>query len=292
MPPILAKFMPSFNHRHMTLKHLIEFKIIETDKLTLTVYQILVFTFVLLVTWLVLKLMKKIINRRSLKHGINTGNYYIIIKIIRYTVWILAIGIGLDTIGIKLNLLIASSAALLVGIGLGLQQIFQDYLSGIIIMFEGIIKVNDVIQVGDLIGEVKFIGLRTSKIETRDDFVIVIPNHKMVNDMLINWSHNRTLTRFSVNVGVAYGSDVRLVEKVLLDCTREHKDISNAPAAFVRFNDFGNSSLGFQLYFWTEKAFRVENIKSNLRFLIDDKFRENNIKIPFPQRDVHMIKPD
>ena len=92
-------------------------------------------------------------------------------------------------------------------------------------------------------------------------------------------------------MGVAYGSDIRLVEQVLLEVARESQDISNQPAPFVRFLDFGNSSLDFQLFFWTENTFRVENIKSALRFNIDAQFRKHNIRIPFPQRDVHIIEP-
>jgi len=118
--------------------------------------------------------------------------------------------------------------------------------------------------------------------------IIIVPNHKFTNDEIVNWSHIETKTRFHVNVGVAYGSEVRLVEKVLLDCAKTNKDISNTPAPFVRFDDFGNSSLDFQLYFFTRKSFRVENIKSDMRFLIDEKFRENNIRIPFPQMDIHV----
>ena len=194
----------------------------------------------------------------------------------------------MESVGLKLNILIASSAALLVGLGLGLQQVFSDYVSGILILFEGNLKVKDVVQLKDIIGEVTQIGLRTSKIETRDNYIIIVPNHKFTNDEIVNWSHIETKTRFHVNVGVAYGSEVRLVEKVLLDCAKTNKDISNTPAPFVRFDDFGNSSLDFQLYFFTRKSFRVENIKSDMRFLIDEKFRENNIRIPFPQMDIHV----
>lgn len=275
----------------MTIRELIEYKLLQTDKFSLTVYQLMVFSVILLITWILLRFLRVLVNRRIRKYGLQSSSTYSIFQIFRYVIWILAIGIGLETIGVKFNLLIASSAALLVGLGLGLQQLFMDYVAGIIILFEGVIKVNDVVEMGDLVGEVRQIGLRTSKIETRDDFMIVVPNHKLVNDMLINWSHNRRLTRFNVQVGVAYGSDVRLVEKTLLDCARENKDISNEPSPFVRFRDFGNSSLDFQLFFWTENTFRVENIKSNIRFSIDDKFRKNHIRIPFPQRDVHIIDP-
>jgi small-conductance mechanosensitive channel len=187
--------------------------------------------------------------------------------------------------------LIAGSAALLVGIGLGIQQIFNDIASGLFILFERNLKVNDVVQIEEnIIGRVLSIGLRTSKLETRDNIIMIIPNSKFISDNVINWSHIEVKTRFKVEIGVAYGSDVELVKNVLLECAKQHKDITNKPQPFVRFNDFGDSSLDFQLFFWTRKAFRVENIKSDLRFQIDIEFRKNDIIIPFPQTDVHLKK--
>ncbi len=275
----------------MTFKDFINYQIVQTDKISLTVYQVLVFVFILIFTWLVLKLIKKLINRRLKKLGSEVGSRYALFQIMNYFVWVIVIGVALETIGIKFNLLIASSAALLVGLGFGLQQIFNDYISGILILLEGNLKVKDVVQMEDgTIGMVKEIKLRTSKIETRDDYIIIVPNHKLISDNIINWSHMESRTRFHINVGVAYGSDTALVEKVLLGCAHNHADIVTDPQPFVRFTDFGNSSLDFQLFFWTFKTFRVENIKSKLRFNIDQEFRQNGIRIPFPQRDVHVIK--
>lgn len=275
----------------MSIKEILEYKILQTDQLSLTVYQLLLFVVVLIITWLILKLAKKIINRKIRKNNLSTSNTFAIFQIVKYIIWVLAIGIAIETIGIKFNILIASSAALLIGVGLGLQQVFMDYVAGVIILLEGIIRVNDIVELEDVVGEVKHIGLRTSRVETRDDYVIMVPNHKLVNDMVVNWSHNRRMARFHVGVGVAYGSDIRMVEKILLECAREVDNISQKQPPFVRFDDFGDSSLDFQLYFFTEDSFRVENTKSTLRFKIDDKFRENGIRIPFPQRDVHIKNP-
>jgi small-conductance mechanosensitive channel len=161
----------------------------------------------------------------------------------------------------------------------------------LLILFEGNLKVQDVVQMEDgTIGRVMEINLRTSKIETRDDYIIIVPNHRLISNNIINWSHMESLTRFHVGVGVAYGSDTLQVEKALLDCANDHPDIAAAPKPFVRFINFGDSSLDFQLYFWTKRTFRVENIKSNLRFRIDQEFRKNNIRVPFPQRDVHILQ--
>lgn len=275
----------------MTFKDFIDYTILQTESISLSVYQILVFVLILFTTWFVFRMIQKLINRKLRKLEGGGGTKYALFQIAKYFIWVIVIGIALETVGIRFNLLIASSAALLVGLGFGIQQIFNDYISGLLILFEGNLKVQDVVQMEDgIIGMVLEINLRTSKIETRDDYTIIVPNHKLVSDNIINWSHNESRTRFQVNVGVAYGSDTFLVEKTLLECANNHHDVAMAPKPFVRFSNFGESSLDFQLFFWTLKTFRVENIKSSLRFRIDNEFKKNDIRIPFPQRDVHVLQ--
>jgi len=275
----------------MTFQDFIDYKIIQTENISLMVYQVMEFVLILLVTWVVLKLIQKLINRKLRTLESKGGSKYALFQILKYFIWVIVFGIALETVGIRFSLLIASSAALLVGLGFGLQQIFNDYISGILILLEGNLKVNDVVQMEEgIIGKVMEINLRTSKIETRDDFTIIVPNHKLISENIINWSHLESRTRFQVNVGVAYGSDTLLVEKTLLECANGSPDIATTPPPFVRFVNFGDSSLDFQLFFWTKKTFRVENIKSNLRYRIDQEFKKNDIRIPFPQRDVHVLQ--
>lgn len=214
------------------------------------------------------------------------------LQIVKYLVWLVGIVVVIASMGFQITLIIASISALLIGVGFGLQHIFNDFFSGIIILFDGSIEVDDVVEVEGVVGRVLDIGLRVSKVLTRDNVVIIVPNSRFTGRHVINWSHNEDLTRFYVPVGVAYGSDVRLVEKLLLDVAKAHSQIVKTPAPFVRFNDFGDSSLDFQLYFWTANDFLVENIKSDLRFEIDHQFRENKIVIPFPQRDLHLKTKD
>lgn len=273
----------------MTVSEFLKFALIETKDFDITVYEILIILFIFLITAMLLRLLKKIFNAREKKKEFDPGRSHAILKIIQYAVWVIVILVSFETVGIKLTLLLAGSAALLVGLGLGLQQIFQDIMSGIAILFEGIIKVEDIVEIQDgTIGRVIEIGLRTSKMETRDNIIMVIPNSKFVTDIVINWSHIEKKTRFHVDVGVAYGSDVDTVTQVLLKCAVDQPKISPSPKPFVRFNDFGNSSLDFQLFFWTTDTFSVEFIKSEIRYKIDAAFRKNKIQIPFPQRDVHI----
>ena len=272
----------------MDYKEILEYKIIQIGDYSLILYHVLFVIIVFIVTGLLLWIAKKIIDKVVLKKDHEVGKKHAIYQIIKYFVWVIAIAIALESIGIKLTLLIAGSAALLVGLGLGLQSVFQDFISGVVILVESTIKVNDVVEVEGFVGRVKEIGLRTSKILTRDDIVTIIPNSKFTSDRVINWSHTNRKTRFNISVGVAYGSDVELVRKVLLECASKHTEVENTPEPFVRFVDFGNSSLDFELYFWSMRNFIIESIKSDLRFLIDKKFRENKIQIPFPQRDLHI----
>jgi small-conductance mechanosensitive channel len=275
----------------MTIKEILNLSLLETKSFTLTVYNILLILLVIVATIVTLNIVKRIFKRYIIKQKSERGSYWSLYLIIRYVSWVIVLVLLLESVGVKVSVLLASLAALLVGVGFGIQQLFSDISSGIVLLIERNLKLNDVIQLQDgTVGRVVDIGLRTSKLKTRDDIILVVPNSKFVNDKIINWSHIDFKTRFNVEVGVAYGSDTSLVTKILLECARINTKISNTPSPFVRFNNFGESSLDFQIYFWVYDSFYVENIKSELRYAIDDAFRKNGIKIPFPQRDVHMFK--
>jgi small-conductance mechanosensitive channel len=273
----------------MKLGEFLELTLIETKDFDITVYEVFVILLIFIFTALLMRVLKRVFRIREKRDEFDPGRSQAILQILKYVIWVAVILISFETVGIKLTLLLAGSAALLVGLGLGLQQIFQDIMSGVAILFEGNLKVGDIVEIQDnLIGRVIEIGLRTSKIETRDNIIMVVPNSKFVTDIVINWSHNEKKTRFHVDVGVAYGSDVEKVSEVLLQCAEDQDKISPSPKPFVRFNDFGDSSLDFQLFFWTTETFSVEFIKSEIRYKIDATFRKNGIHIPFPQRDIYI----
>jgi len=273
----------------MNFQDIINFKLIETSSYSISIYSILLVLIIILATSIFLKIIKRLIKGIVNQKNLEPGTAHSITQIIKYIIWVIVIILVLDTVGVKISIFLASAAALLVGVGLGLQQLFNDIASGIVLLFEGSIKIDDVIELdNDIIGKVIIIGIRTSKIKTRDDVVIIVPNSKLVNDSIINWSHMDKKTRFNVKVGVAYGSNVLLVKELLLECAINNKNIHEKPAPFVRFLDFGESSLDFQLFFWVKNSFTVENLKSDLRFAINQSFAENKIQIPFPQRDIHI----
>lgn len=249
--------------------------------------------FGLILLWLTVKFIlwsiKKIINRRAKHDKIDEGRAHALYQLSKYFIYIISIGIALEIMGLQLTILLAGATALLVGIGLGLQQIFNDATSGLLLLFESSVSIGDIIQIDGLVGQVKKINIRTSKIETRDNIIIIVPNSKLVSENVINWSHNRQLTRFSVKVGVKYGSDVDLVMKCLEEAAVENSSVSSRREPKARLTEFGDSSINFELLFWTYEMFQIEFIRSDIRIAINKKFKENNIVIPFPQRDLHII---
>jgi small-conductance mechanosensitive channel len=196
----------------------------------------------------------------------------------------------MDASGVNVTALFAASAVLLIGVGLALQTLFQDIISGIFILVDQSVHVGDIIELEGKVGRVLDIRLRTTRAVTIDNKVLVIPNHLYLTNILFNWTENGSETRESVNIGVAYGSDVVLVEQVLLEVAKNHKKVLIAPVPKVLFTDFADSSLNFKLIFTLNDSFETRFVQSDLRFEIDKKFREHNIKIPFPQRDVHVFQ--
>ncbi len=214
-----------------------------------------------------------------------------VFKFINYVIYLVVVLVTLSAAGIDITLIITASAALFVGLGLALQELFQDILGGIFIIVDKSLQVGDIVEVDGKVGKVFEIKLRTTRAITRDDKVIIIPNHKFISDIVFNYTQNHKTTRERVNVGVAYGSDVELVRQLLEQVAEEQKRVLKNPKPFVLFDDFGDSALLFSLHYFTNDSFGDPKIKSNIRFNINTKFKENGVSIPFPQRDVHLIPP-
>lgn len=271
-----------------TLNNILGQEIFTFGTYTLKVSQIVTILIIISISKLVLWLIKKAIFRNYKFRKIDTGSIYAIYQIINYVVWVIAIALILESLGIKVTLLLAGSAALLVGIGLGLQQTFNDVISGIILLSERSIKVGDILEIDGDVVKIESIGLRTSKALNRDDISIIIPNSLITTSKVINWSHQSDKTRFRIEVGVAYGSDVDLVIKILEESAFEHPEVTQRNLVEARLMNFGNSSLDFHLLFFSKNIFRIGKAKSDIRRIINRKFMENNITIPFPQMDLHL----
>lgn len=229
---------------------------------------------------------KFVLNPYFKRKGLDEGRKYAISQLIKYMVYTIMLTVVIQSLGFKLSVIWAAGAALLVGIGLGLQQTFNDFASGVILLMEGTVQKGDWIDLGNTMGEVKKIGLRTSLITTRRNISIIVPNSKITVDNVINYSHNNAAVRHTVAVGVAYGSDVQLVKRVLLECAERHSKVM--PGAFVRLVEFNSSSMDFELLFWSDEYQRIEDVRSDLRFMIDHGFRKYGVVIPFPQQDLYI----
>lgn len=270
------------------LKEFLNYSFEISDKIHIDVKTVLFLIFLLLITNFLLKLVKKIVNKRL--DEVDKGKFKAIFAFLQYFIYIVVSIIGLESAGIEVSVLLAGSAALLVGIGLGLQTLFQDIISGIFILIDKTLTVNDIVEVDGKVGKIVEIKLRTTRAITIDDKVLIIPNHKFLTQSLFNWTQNGVQTTEGVEIGVAYGSDVELVKRILIEVAENHPNILKTTKPNVLFMDFGDSSLNFKLMFKINNGYAHLQIKSDLRFAIDKAFRENNISIPFPQRDVHLRK--
>lgn len=247
------------------------------------VHAFLIFLIARLLIWVITEIvLRNVYSNRK----IDQGSSFAINQLIKYVIYIFTIVFALDIFGINMNILLGGAAALLVGIGLGLQQTFNDLISGIIILFERSVSVGDIVQVDAQPGTIKKIGLRASIVETYGSKTIVVPNHLFVTEKVINWNQHSNRVRFRIEVGVAYGSDAKLVKQLLLESVKENPYVSY-PYPFARLENFGESSLDFGLYFFSTNLLIIEDVKSDIRIEINRLFAENNIEIPFPQRVVH-----
>ncbi len=278
----------------MSLQEILEYNFINIGGYSLNLLKLLlslaIFFGARFFIWTLVRLMVKPILKRQKK--LDVGRAYAFQTFLRYFIYFIAVLLMLQTLGVQLSVLWAGSAALLVGLGFGLQQTFNDFISGLILLFEGSVEVGDVIVVDGIVGRIREIGLRTTELDSRDDVSHIIPNSKIVSNTTINWSHNEIPTRFQIKIGVAYGSDVQLVTKLLLQAASEHPKVLDEPESKVMFKDFGNSSLDFELHLFSFAYMEIEFVRSDLRYRINALFQQNNIEIPFPQQDVWLRSKD
>jgi small-conductance mechanosensitive channel len=248
----------------------------------------LILAAVLVIASLLLTLLRKLLSRNMPRD--DKKKFKVVFGYARWLIYVLIMLITFHTLGINVTGVFAASAALLIGIGLALQTFFQDIISGVFILVDQSVHVGDIIEIEGKIGKVDEIKLRTTRATTSDNKVLVIPNHLYLTNSLYNWTQNGVMTRESVTVGVAYGSDVQLVKKLLLQAASNQPEVLDAPEPAVLFMDFGDSALIFKVVFTLADSFNARFPQSSIRFEIDRLFRENGISIPFPQRDIHIIE--
>ena len=259
-----------------------------SEDISISVKDLLIVITVVFITSLILRFVLRLITKNLPLQ--DKGKFNVIYGYFRWLVYLLILLITLNAIGVNVTAIFAASAALMIGIGLALQTLFQDIISGIFILVDQTVHVGDIIELDGKVGKVDEIKLRTTRATTSDNKVLIIPNHLYLTNSLFNWTQNGVTTRESVHVGVAYGSDVQLVKKLLLQAVSKQPEVLKTPEPNVLFTNFGESSLDFRVVFTLGDSFNARIPQSNIRFEIDRLFREHGVKIPFPQRDIHIIQ--
>lgn len=270
------------------LKEIFGLSLIKTEDINFTLGALVALLFAFFATSFILRFFRKFVTR---KLPIEDRNKFIsIFQFLQYTIYIFVLMFTLKASGVDVTVLLTASAAIFIGLGFALQQLFQDLIAGILIILDQTLHVGDIIEIEGKVCRVEKISLRSTIAVTRNQRVMVIPNHKFLSDILFNWTQKSNIIRENVEVGVAYGSDTQLVKNILIECAKKHPRILKEFEPTVMFENFGDSSLDFALYFFINDGFTVPGIKSELRFEIDQQFRNHNITIPFPQRDVHLYQ--
>lgn len=231
---------------------------------------------------------KYIVRKAGEKRGTDEGVRFTLVKLFSYFFYTIGVVMALQQVGVDVTALMVGSAALLVGLGLGIQQLFSDIVSGFVILFEGIIRVGDIVEIDGIIAKVIRVDIRTSKVVTRKGIYLIVPNSVITSSKVTNWSHADLHSRLDIKIGVAYGTNTKLVEELLIEVAKSHPLVVSDRTPVVVFSDFGDSALMFELRVWATRTWQMDIIMSDIRFKIDEVFRENKIKIPFPQREVYV----
>ena len=256
---------------------------------SVSVLELVEATTVIVLARIGLVLVRRGLRRARRVSSMDEGKQFIIRRLLTSVVWTLAAMGVLSVLGVDLTALWAGSAALLVGVGIGLQGFFNDVISGFVLLFEGGVAVGNVLEVDGELVRVERIDLRSTRVVTVAGELIVLPNSKVAGEAVVNLSQGDGAMRIRVNVGVAYGSDVALVTRVLSEAMALQPEVRKDPQPAVFFQDFGESSLDFSVMGWLDDPWDRMGIQSRVRTAIDAKFREHGIVVPFPQRDVHVV---
>ena len=242
------------------------------DSVHITVQTILIAISVLIITAVVLKFLKKLVTRKLPET--DKPKFNSVFSFVKYFIYLFVVLITMQNMGIQLTAILTASAALLVGVGLALQTFFQDIISGVFILVDQSVHVGDIIEIDGKVGRVEEIKLRTTRAVTIDNKVLVIPNHKYLTSIIHNWTENGIETRENITVGVAYGTDIELVKKLLTEAANSHPKVLKKPEPLVLFTNFGDSALEFRLIFTLNNSFEAAIPKSDIRFKLNSLFKE------------------
>ncbi|MCB0283308.1 MAG: mechanosensitive ion channel [Calditrichae bacterium] len=266
-----------------------KFTLFEINQTPITLSSILMFFLVLLVFHLASRLFRRFILEKIMdRMKIEKGTRFTMTRTLHYIVMVIGAIVSFQFIGIDLSGLAVIFGLLSVGIGFGLQNVTSNFVAGLILLFERPIQIGDRVTVGDTEGDVEAINIRSTMIRTLNNISIIVPNSEFVANRVINWSHGDTRIRLDTEVGVSYNSDLDMVIKALTSVAEENPNILKNPKPEVLLKSFGDSSWNMVLRGWLNEPGRHHVIQSEINMAIVHKFRDMNIEIPFPQRDLHI----
>jgi len=286
LPPIV--FMIAALHAIGLLDDFWEFGV-PISGIRLTVGPILMALLIIYLSLLLSSMVRDFLGDRFLPGaGIERSATEIIATLAGYAIIVTGLFTALSVVGIPLNTFTIIAGGLSVGLGFGLQELMSNFVTGFVLLFEGSIRPGDVIRVGDTVGMVEDIGIRSMRITDIDNVNLIIPNNRFLSDTVTNFSQDDPRVRLHVAVGVSYDAIPREVEQALLEAAKQHPYVLEDPVPSVYFTDFGDNSLNFDLLVWTDNAIQIAKLSSDLRYHIWDALTSRQIEIPFPQRDIHI----
>lgn len=282
--------MESLHQLLLQIKSLLDIHLFSAGKSavtlwTLVVLVVLVFLLFSITLWLKTWIVKSLLANSSVELGVRLA----VGAIVRYIVIAVGLVVILQTTGVDLSTVTILAGALGVGVGFGLQNVTNNFVSGFILLIERPIKVGDRIEVGPVTGDVVNIALRATTVVTNDNIAIIVPNSEFVSSRVTNWSYTDRSVRFNFPVGVSYQSDPELVRRLLLQIAGQHAGVLKDPKPDALLQEFGDSALNFILRVWTKQYSTTPGtLRSELNFMISKIFKEQGIEIPYPQRDLHI----
>ena len=274
------------------IRDFMQYKLFTVNQTPITISSLLIFIATLAIIYLINTIIREILGKRLLgRLRVSEGTHFTLLRLAQYVLWFIGGIIAFQFIGIDLSGLAVIFGFLSLGIGFGLQNLTSNFVAGLILLFEQPIRVGDRITVGDIEGDVLEINFRSTTIRSLNNLAIIVPNSDFISGTVINWSHGDPRTRLEIDVGVSYNSNLDVVRKSLLAVGREHSQVLSTPEPEVLFTGFGDSAWNLRLWVWVGTPKKRRRVTSDIYCEIVRKFRENEVEIPYPQRDLHWRTP-
>jgi small-conductance mechanosensitive channel len=273
----------------LQISKIMNYTLFELNQTPVSISSIIMFIIMMVIFLISSRIINNLILKRILiRFQIDESKTYTMLRINHYIIMIIGAVVAFQFVGINLSGLAVIFGLLSVGIGFGLQNVTSNFIAGLILLFEQPIKIGDRIMVGDTEGDVTAINIRSTTIRSLNNVSIIVPNSEFVSSNVVNWSHSDPKIRLVIEVGVSYHSDLDTVLRSLQEVAEEHPEVLKNPLPDVLFRNFGDSSWNMVLRAWIKHPYKHHIIRSELNCAIVRKFRENQVEIPFPQRDLHV----